>query len=137
MTTHGRDKTGPVRDDEVKKEMANQLRASRQTRVEEPYELQPSGEDQPSADTSPEAQRTGGTPRGITPEGVETRSSLARSLGRAAFPADRAGIVARLRDGHADDRLIRLAETLPGDKEYDNVQSVSRDLGLGAEKPGT
>ncbi|MEU6173239.1 DUF2795 domain-containing protein [Streptantibioticus parmotrematis] len=71
------------------------------------------------------------------PEGVETRSRSACSLGRSAFPIDRAGIVARLRDGRADDQLIRQAQPPPGDKEYDNVQSVSRDLGPGAEMPGT
>jgi|UPI00051BBC0B hypothetical protein len=134
--THGRDKTSPIRDDEIKREMAGELRAARGTRVEEEHELQPSGEDQPVVAASPGAPLIGGTPPGITPEGVQLRAEMARFLGRGAFPADRDGVVATLRRNNADDWLIEAAERLPEDRAYDNMQSISRELGFGAERPG-
>ncbi|NUS17614.1 MAG: DUF2795 domain-containing protein [Streptomyces sp.] len=134
--THGRDKTSPIRDDEIKREMAGELRAARGTRVEEDHELQPSGEDQPIAAAAPGAPPTRGTPPGITPEGVEMRAEMARFLGRGAFPAKRDGVVATLRRNHAEEWLIDAAERLPGDREYENMQSVSRELGFGAERAG-
>lgn len=134
-TTHGRDKTSPIRDDVIKKEMAGELRAARGTRVEEERELRAAGEDQPG-EALPGARLGGGTPRGITPEGVELRAEAARFLGRGAFPADRDGLVTTLRRNHADDWLIDAAERLPGDREYENMQSMSRELGFGAEQAG-
>jgi hypothetical protein len=136
-TTHGRDKTSPIRDDVIKKEMAGELRAARGTRVEEEHEPQPSGEDQPVAEVSAGAPLVGGTPRGISAEGVEMRTEMARFLGRDAFPADRDGVVATLRANNADDWIVDAAERLPREREYANMQSVSRELGFGAEQAGT
>lgn len=136
-TTHGREKTSPIRDDVIKREMVGELRAARGTRVEEEHEAQPSSQDEPVMGASPGGPMTGGTPRGITPEGVESRTDMARFLGRGVFPADRDGVVATLRRNNADDWLIDEAERLPGDREYENMQSISRELGFGAEQAGT
>lgn len=130
-TTHGRDKTGPVRDDVIKKEMAGELRAARGTRVEE------EGEGEGVGEVVAGAPLVGGTPRGISAEGVEMRTEMARFLGRDAFPADRDGVVAALRANNADDWVVGAAERLPRGREYANMQSVSRELGYGAEQAGT
>lgn len=135
--THGRDKTSPIRDDEIKREMAGELRAARGTRVEEEREPRPAGEDRPPAAASPGAPLIGGTPQGITAEGVELRAEMARFLGRGTFPAGRDGVVETLRRNNAEDWLIDAAERLPGDREFENMQSISRELGFGAEQPGS
>lgn len=40
---HGTDKTGPARDDVMKKQLRGQLTAERSLRTDEEHELQPSG----------------------------------------------------------------------------------------------
>lgn len=127
------DKTGPLHDDEMKAEMQGELKADRATRAEEDHELQPSGEDQPEASRAPDAALHGGTPPGMNSEDVELRSELARHLGPATYPADRAGVLDALREHHAPDRLVDVARGLPEGEEFRNVQDVSRALGLGVE----
>lgn len=131
MAQHGRNKTSPIRDDEIAKEMSGELRANRSTRAEEERELQPPGEDQPETDRAPGTTLTGGTPPGITAEGVELRSELGRHLGRV-YPADREAVLKTLRRNHAPDRLVELAQRLP-DGEYGNLQAIADALGLGRE----
>ncbi|MCQ4042695.1 DUF2795 domain-containing protein [Streptantibioticus rubrisoli] len=133
MSDHGRDKTGPVRDDELKKELEGELRAGRSTRMEEEHEPQPPGEDQPQADVAAGTALIGGTPPGMTPKDVELRSELARHLGREPYPARREALLETLRRNHAPDRLVDLAARLPEDEEYHNVQDIARALGLGVE----
>ncbi|MEO3840708.1 DUF2795 domain-containing protein [Streptomyces sp. B22F1] len=132
MAEHGRNKTSAIRDDVIAKEMSGELRASRSTRAEEERELQPPGGDQPETDRAPGTALVGGTPPGITAEGVELRSELGRNLGRAVYPADREAVLETLRSNNAPDRLTELAERLP-DGEYGNLQAIADALGLGGE----
>ncbi|MEO3763844.1 DUF2795 domain-containing protein [Streptomyces sp. B8F3] len=132
MPEHGRNKTSAIRDDVIAKEMSGELRANRYTRAEEERELQPPGEDQPEMDRAPGTTLVGGTPPGITAEGVEVRSELGRNLGRAVYPADREAVLETLRSNHAPDRLMELAGRLP-DGEYGNLQAIADALGLGGE----
>ncbi|WP_031510862.1 DUF2795 domain-containing protein [Streptomyces megasporus] len=133
MATHGKNKTGAVRDDELKQEMEGELRAGRSTHMEEAQELQPSGEDQPDVDRAPNTTLTGGTPPGMDQEDVELRSELARHLGKEIYPADRDTVLDTLRENNAPDRLLNLAERLPAGQEFRNVQDIARALGLGVE----
>lgn len=130
---HGQDKTGPLRDDEMKKEMQGELKGGRSTRVEEEHELQPSGEDQPYADRSPNATLPGSTPPGMTQEDVELRTELGRHLGRSLYPADREKVLQTLRENNAPDRLIETASALPAGSQCSNVQDVLRAFGRGTE----
>jgi hypothetical protein len=136
MAEHGRNKTSAIRDDVIAKEMSGELRANRSIRVEEERELQPPGEDQPETDRAPGTTLVGGTPPGITAEGVEVRSELGRNLGRAVYPADREAVLETLRSNNAPDRLMELAERLP-DGEYGNLQAIADALGLGGENRRT
>jgi hypothetical protein len=131
MNDHGQDKTGPLRDDEMKKEMQGALKGGRSTRVEEEHELQPSGEDQPNADRSPNATLPGSTPPGMTPEDVELRTELARHLGRGLYPADREKVMATLRENNAPDALVDTAAALPAGSQYNSVQDILSALGRG------
>jgi hypothetical protein len=133
VAEHGRNKTGAVRDDEIKKEMQGELKSARSTRAEESREMQPRGEDQPETDLAPDTTLIGGVPSGMTAEGVELRSELARHLGRSVYPADREAVLATLRDNNAPDRLLRLAEELPEGTRFANVGAIGEALGIGAE----
>ncbi|UNO38939.1 DUF2795 domain-containing protein [Streptomyces sp. MST-110588] len=133
MTTQGRNKTGPLRDDEMKHELQGELKANRAIRAEEDREPEPPGEDQPQTDRAPDTPLTGGTPPGMTPEDVELRTELARHLGRAVYPADRAAVIAALRGNNAPDRLVDLAGGLPEGRQFANVQEITRALGHGTE----
>ncbi|MFG2222693.1 hypothetical protein [Streptomyces sp. NPDC048644] len=50
---HGADKTGPARDDVMKKQLRAELTADRSLRAVEERELQPAGEDQPDVARPP------------------------------------------------------------------------------------
>lgn len=130
---HGRDKTGPARDDMMKKQLRGELAADQALRTDEEQELQPAGEDQPEARRAPRSAYRGSAPHGMTEEDVGTRSELAQHLGRSVYPADKATVVETLRRNHAPDRLVDLAERLPADERYENVQSIAESLGLGTE----
>lgn len=133
MTEHGRSKTGPVRDDEIKKEMQGELKAARSTRAEESRELQPHGDDQPETDYAPDTTLVGGTPHGISAGAVELRSELARHLGRLSHPLDRDGVLDVLRGNNAPDTLQLVAGELPEGEEFSTVSDIAVALGLGVE----
>ncbi|MFJ9412195.1 DUF2795 domain-containing protein [Streptomyces sp. NPDC101393] len=117
----------------MKKQLRGQLTAARGLRTQEEQELPPAGEDQPVAARAPDASFRGGTPRGMTEEDVGVRSELAQHLGRSLYPAYRGAVVATLRRNHAPDRLVALAEKLPEDERYGNVQSIAESPGIGTE----
>ncbi|MEU6851863.1 DUF2795 domain-containing protein [Actinacidiphila alni] len=133
MTDQGSNKTGPARDNELKKEMQGDLKANRAVRVEEQYEPQPSGEDQPLAARQPTGSPAG-APAGMTPQDVIVRSELARHLERSVYPADRDTLLASLRRHQAPDGLTALVSRLPAADTYPNLQGVVTALGLGAER---
>ncbi|MGA4843993.1 DUF2795 domain-containing protein [Streptomyces sp. G45] len=128
MTDRGQNKTGPLRDDELKKRTRGELKAAHATRAQEEREPEPPGEDQPAVDRMPRPPRPGSTPPGLSPEQAELRSELARHLGRGPFPADRAAILAALRAHHAPDSLLDIAARLPAEGRYDTAQDVVRTL---------
>ncbi|MGK5632236.1 DUF2795 domain-containing protein [Streptomyces sp. URMC 123] len=128
MTQHGRDKIGPVRDDELKQELQGELRANRALRAHEQQELQPSGEDQPEVSRAPNASFPGSVPPGMSPELTVVRTELARHLERGIYPARRDAVLKTLRRHNAPDRLLDLAERLPADAEFTNVQDIVRAL---------
>lgn len=131
MTQHGRDKTGPLRDDEIKKRMQGELKGGHATRAQEDFDLQPPGEDQPRADRTPSTDTRGSTPPGMTPADVELRTELAQHLGRSLFPADRGTVLDVLRETHAPDRLIDVTAELPAGREFGNVRDILQALGRG------
>jgi hypothetical protein len=134
VTDQGSNKTGPVRDDELKKEMQGDLKANRGVRVEEAYEIEPSGEDQPLAGWEPNGIPAGAAPAGMTPQDVVLRSELARHLERSVYPADRTALLDALARHQAPDGLTELVSQLPADEKYPNLQAVATALGLGAEE---
>lgn len=76
------------------------------------------------------ANQTERGPAKASPLNVALRSDLTRHLGDDAFPADRDGLLDRLRGSGATDRLIDRIGALPGDVRYKNVQEVAAALGL-------
>ncbi|MEU8912004.1 DUF2795 domain-containing protein [Streptomyces sp. Je 1-4] len=130
---HGTDKTGPARDDVMKKQLRGQLTAERSLRTDEEHELQPAGEDQPVAAWSPESDFRGGTPSGMTEQDVGLRSELAQHLGRSLYPADKNAIIETLRRNNAPDRLVAMAERLPAHERFGNVQSIAEAVGIATE----
>ncbi|MEU9112669.1 DUF2795 domain-containing protein [Streptomyces sp. NPDC048483] len=130
---HGTDKTGPARDDMMKKQLRAELTRDRSLRTAEERELQPAGEDQPATAQAPDTAFRGGTPHGMSANDVAVRSELAQHLGRSMYPVDRLAIVERLVRDNAPDRLISLAKQLPEGERYGNVQSIAQSLGLGTE----
>jgi hypothetical protein len=129
MTDQGTNKMGFARDDELKKETLEELRANRPGRADEALEPLPSGGEQPFAEGTP----SGAAPSGMTPEGVSVRSDLARHLDRSVYPARRSALLGALHRHQAPDGLVERVSALPGDAVYPNVQAVFRALGYGVE----
>jgi hypothetical protein len=132
MTDQGTNKTGFARDDELKKEIDGELKASRAVRPEEEFEPADSDQDQALAEPG---TPVGAPPAGMTPQGVALRSELARHLDRSIFPARRAALLGALHRHQAPDALLDRVASLPPDEPYPNVQAVIRSLGFGVEVP--
>ncbi|WP_327287289.1 DUF2795 domain-containing protein [Streptomyces sp. NBC_01198] len=132
MADQGTNKTGFVRDDELKREMQGELQGNRTQRSDDSFDPEPSGEDPPLAELRP-ADQGGGAPPGMTPLDVSVRSELARHLERGVFPAQRDGLLDALRRNQAPDSVVNLVEDLPTGERYTNVQDVMRAMGLGVE----
>lgn len=74
-----------------------------------------------------------GTPQGITPQGVQARSELARWIsGADAFPADRATLLARAEEQGAPDAVLGAVRSLP---EQTGGRGAGT-LGYGEEETG-
>jgi Protein of unknown function (DUF2795) len=74
-----------------------------------------------------------GTPEGISPEGVQARSDLARFVsGAGVFPADRDTLLARAQEQGAPDSVISAVRSLP-EKTFTNLAEVAETLGYGKE----
>ncbi|WP_246102277.1 DUF2795 domain-containing protein [Streptomyces piniterrae] len=131
---HGMEKVGPARDDVLKKLMRGELAGDRSVRAEEERDLQPAGGEPLVTPWNPDTVFTGAAPRGMTAQDVGVRSELAQHLGRSVYPAGRSTIIATLRRNNAPDELIALAERLPKNERYGNVQSIAESLGLGTEE---
>src|SRR5215813_3647058 len=124
---------GPREDDALKREVRSELQAHRATRAEEWLEPEPPAEDEPEATWAPEG-RPGGTPPGEDWDTLELRSDLARHLDRTAFPATRAHLLEVLASHQAEQRLLDLVSTLPGDATYASLAELLPALGLPIEE---
>jgi hypothetical protein len=125
---------GQGQDERLKHETQGEVRAGRSTRAEEWREPEPAGEDQPTGDRMILPDDLRSAPPGMTPEDVEARSELARYLGIHAFPGDRGTLVQTARENQATDAVIRALESLPGDRQFENVQDVARAMVMGTEE---
>ncbi|MEU8380676.1 DUF2795 domain-containing protein [Streptosporangium sp. NPDC048865] len=77
-----------------------------------------------------------GTPQGISPQGVEARSELARWIsGAGVFPADRATLLARAEDQGAPGPVLDAVRSLP-ERTFDTLADVAETLGYGKEETG-
>lgn len=123
------DKTGPLRDEELKAETQGMFKANRQTRSEEWHEIEPSGEDEPDVDRAPDGTLTGGTPDGMTGDDVQVRSELATYLGRDIYPAVREQLIDVAMDQHAPDSVVERIKRLPSGRQFANVNEVWEALG--------
>jgi hypothetical protein len=131
--TFGSDKHGPLHDDMLKAQTEGMLRAGRSTHAEEWRDPEPSGEDQPDVDAAPDGTLVGGTPDGMTAADVESRSELARHLGRV-YPADRERLLEAARTNNAPAPVLGLLEGLPAGRNFANVQEVWAATGGGTEE---
>ncbi|GAA3084828.1 DUF2795 domain-containing protein [Streptosporangium carneum] len=88
------------------------------------------------ASTSHTPGREPGTPQGISPQGVEARSELARWIsGADVFPADRAALLARAEEQNAPDSVIGAVRSLP-ERTFTTLAEVAETLGYGKEDSG-
>jgi hypothetical protein len=130
MTDQGTNKTGFARDDELKRELQDALRANRAVQADEEL-AEPQPSDQDPALTAP--ARGGAAPAGMTPQGVYVRNDLAPHLDRSVYPARRSALLGALHRHSAPDALVDRVAALPPDEVYPNVQAVVQALGYGVE----
>lgn len=130
----GSAKHGPRLDDQRKHETEGIIRGGGPTRAEEWTQPEPVRDS--DEETVPRGHPPGhrpGIPEGITPLDVERRSTLAKWLSDAQWPADRDDLLAHADARLAPDSLVTSLRDLP-DGEFHNVGEVARALGLGTER---
>ncbi|GAA3582578.1 hypothetical protein GCM10022419_075310 [Nonomuraea rosea] len=129
----GSDKHNPRLDDQQKHETEGLVRGGGTTHAEEWKET----EAMPApGEESPQSYPPGhepGTPEGITAEGVDVRSDLAKWLSDAHWPASKDELVRHAERMEAPDQVVSMVDALP-DRRYTNVAEVAKALGLGVEK---
>ena len=129
----GSDKHGPRVDEEQKHETQGIVQGYDDGRAEEYRQPEPTG-DAPGerglgAAHRPQGQEPG-SPEGLTPEEVDTRSDLARWIsGSHAFPADKQELVERAQEQFAPDPVLSALRSLP-ERRYDNTNDVAAELGI-------
>jgi hypothetical protein len=74
------------------------------------------------------------TAPGTSPGDVEHRAAIAEALGKEVWPADRNALLSRAEQANAPDRVLADLRRLPPDRQFDNVQDVARELGIGTEQ---
>jgi hypothetical protein len=112
------------RDDEMKHELQGLLRSGHPTRAEDWHDPEPPADDDPEVASGPLPSP------GSVGEAEALRYELARHLARTPFPAKRRDLLRILQERNAPDRLIEIAEELPPDQRFANVQEVVVALGL-------
>ncbi|MGY1786341.1 DUF2795 domain-containing protein [Geodermatophilus sp. SYSU D00698] len=78
--------------------------------------------------------RQEGTPAGTSPADVDRRAAIAEALGKEVWPADRDALVAKAQESNATDRVLGDLRRLPEGQTFENVQDVTRALGIGTEQ---
>ena len=66
---------------------------------------------------------------------VGVRSEVARFLGPAAFPGDKAKLLATARDNDATDDVLRVLKDLPDDVTFETVQEAIDAVPLNGAQP--
>lgn len=130
----GSAKHGPRLDEQQKHETEGMVRSGRSTHAEEWKETEPAPGDEEEGLTpmaGPPSHEPV-TPQGMSPGGVEFRSTLARWLSDAGFPAGRDKLIAHAEAMEAPDTVVQAVTSLP-DWEYMNISEVAQALGLGVE----
>jgi hypothetical protein len=120
---------GPAEDDAIKRQDRSELEAQGEQWPDP--ESTDSGD--PEAVWAPEG-RFAGTPGGEDWEAIELRSDLARHLDRTAFPATRERLLEALAAHQAEQRLLDLVSSLPGDTTFATLGELIRALGLPVEE---
>ncbi len=65
---------------------------------------------------------------------IERRAALAEALGTEVWPADRDTLVAKAQESNAPDTVLGQLRRLPEGRQFENVQDVAQELGLGTEQ---
>ena len=116
---------GPAEDDAIKRQDREELQAH--------GDNYPGGEDGDSSAVWAEEGRFAGTPEEDW-QTIDARSDLARHLDRTAYPASRDQLLATLTDQGADQRLLDLVSSLPGEARPASLGDLLRALGLPVEQ---
>jgi hypothetical protein len=119
---------GPGQDDYLKQQTRHGA-----GHVEEFHQVEPAAEPEVPDRDLLNARRDGSP--GPSQDDLDTRSEIAAALGRHVYPADRERLIDVATGNAARDRVISLLERLPAGEEFENVQAVSRALGLEVEPP--
>ncbi|MGN9845385.1 DUF2795 domain-containing protein [Nonomuraea sp. H19] len=134
MEQRGSDKHGPRLDEQQKHEDEGLVRGGGTTHAEEwkePEAMPSPGEE--SLQSSYPPGHEPGTPAGITQQGVDVRSELAKWLSDCQWPAAKDDLVRHAERVQVPDEVADMVESLP-DRRYTNVAEVAKALGLGVEK---
>ncbi|MGP3971837.1 DUF2795 domain-containing protein [Streptomyces sp. 6N223] len=132
MQQRGSDRLNVHRDDEMKHELGDRLRAERTSRAEEWRDPEPSAEDDPELARGPVPPRGDASTREAEDEAF--RFELARHLRRTVYPARRRELLRVLQEENAPDPLIEAVRGLPPTDTYANVQAVAEALGHGPRR---
>ena len=132
----GSSKHGQRLDQEQKHETQGLVQGGDDSRVEEWKQPEPvgaPGEEDLSSASHPPAHEPG-SPEGMSPQEVDSRSNLARWIsGVHAFPADRETLLARAESQFAPDPVLAALRSLP-DRSFANVEDVAHELGFGGRQ---
>ncbi|WP_030173975.1 DUF2795 domain-containing protein [Spirillospora albida] len=127
-------KHGPKLEDEIVSETEGMVRGHHATHAEEFKEPEPYADGDPSWDPgTPGADPREGSPPGMTTQGVEDRSALARLLAGVRYPARPNALIDHASDAGAPDAAMVELERLP-DREYENIADIAEELGYGREE---
>ncbi|OHV35812.1 MULTISPECIES: DUF2795 domain-containing protein [Pseudofrankia] len=128
----GSAKHGPQLDEAMAGEVRGYVRARRDPRAVEWRSPEPPTDDVPEALDRQDGIGRGSAPSGMTLSDVEERSELARWLGRAVFPADRAEVLAHLRGQNAPDHIVEEMRAAPPEARFGSLGELWRALHDGA-----
>jgi hypothetical protein len=126
--------TGHAADDARAHEEQGLVQGGHSSRAEEWRDPQPSAEGEPRASWTPDVPDQPGTPPGMTNADVEHRAEIARYLGKEVWPADRDTLIATAEQNQAPDAVLADLRRLPAGTSFENLQDVSRALGIGTEQ---
>ncbi|MEU9837222.1 DUF2795 domain-containing protein [Streptosporangium sp. NPDC048047] len=131
----GSAKHGPQMDEYQKHESEGAIRGGGPTHAEEWAD--PEGIRAADDDAVPRRYPPGhepGAAEGISAEGVDQRSDMARWLTDADWPADRDALLAHADAKAAPGGVIAVLRGLPAGEKFRNIGDVGRAAGLGGEE---